>query len=69
LYADLNPNTPAGAAELKKRINDAAEEVCRKLDEVYPDSRPSGRTCTEITVKNAMRKVRADAMAAERNGG
>jgi UrcA family protein len=65
-YADLNPNTPAGAAELKKRINDAAEDVCKRLDELYPDSRHGGRTCTEITVKNAMRKVRADAKAAER---
>jgi UrcA family protein len=56
-YADLDSSTPAGAAELKRRINDAAEDICKRLDELYPDSKPSGRACTEIAVKNAMRKV------------
>jgi UrcA family protein len=67
-YADIDSSTPAGAAELKKRINDAAEDVCRRLDQLFPDSRPSGHTCTETTAKNAMRKMRADAVASERKG-
>jgi UrcA family protein len=67
-YADLNPSTPAGAAELTKRINAAAEDVCKNLDAAYPETRLSGHTCTKIAVKDAMRKVRADAKAAERKG-
>jgi UrcA family protein len=65
-YGDLNLTTPAGAAELERRVTEAAAAVCRKLDKVYPDSRPKGHTCTEITVKDAMRKMHAASMAAMR---
>jgi len=65
-YGDLDLTTPAGVAELEKRITVAAEAVCEKLDKVYPDSRPKGQTCTAISVKDAMHKVTAASVAAVR---
>ncbi|MGA2840630.1 MAG: UrcA family protein [Steroidobacteraceae bacterium] len=65
-YGDLDLTTPAGAAELEKRVTAAAEAVCKKLGKVYPDSRPKGHSCTEITVKDAMHKVRGTSIAAVR---
>jgi UrcA family protein len=65
-YGDLNFNAPTASAELEKRISDAAVEVCKRLDEGFPDSRPSGRACVEIAVKDALRKVHAGEVAAQR---
>jgi len=65
-YADLNLTTPAGVAELKKRITAAADVVCKKIGKIYPESRPKGRTCTEITVKDALHKVHTASIAALR---
>src|SRR5450631_1663481 len=65
-YGDLDLTTPAGVAELEKRITVAAETVCQKLDKVYPESRPKGHSCTEVTVKDAMHKVHATSIVAVR---
>ncbi len=65
-YADLNLTTPAGVAELEKRITEAAEVVCKKIGRIYPASRPKGHTCTEITVKDALHKVQTASIAALR---
>ena len=66
-YADINFNSPTADSELTKRIQDAAMNVCRRLDENFPDSGPRGRACAEIAVKQALRKVHQNEMAAQRN--
>jgi UrcA family protein len=65
-YGDLNFNTPTASAVLEKRISDAAADVCRRLDERFPESTPSGRACAEIAIKDALRKVHDSEMAAQR---
>jgi UrcA family protein len=65
-YGDLNLNTPTASAELERRINDAAVDVCTKLDERFPDATPNGRACIETTVKDALRKVHAGEKNAQR---
>jgi UrcA family protein len=56
-YGDLNMNTPTASAELERRIGDAAIDVCKRLDERFPDATPNGRACIETAVKDALRKV------------
>jgi UrcA family protein len=65
-YGDLNMNTPTASAELERRISDAAVEVCKRLDERFPDATPNGRACIETAVKDALRKVQAGEMNARR---
>jgi UrcA family protein len=65
-YADLNMNTPTASAELERRISDAAVDVCKRLDERFPDAKPNGRACIETAVKDALRKVHAGEMNAQR---
>lgn len=65
-YGDLNLNTPTASAELNKRISDAATDVCRRLDERFPESRPKGRACADSAIKDALRKVHAGEKAAQR---
>jgi UrcA family protein len=65
-YADLNLNTPTASAELERRISGAAVEVCKRLDERFPDATPNGRACIETAVKDALRKVHAGELNARR---
>jgi UrcA family protein len=65
-YADLNMNAPTASAELERRISDAAIDVCKRLDERFPDATPNGRACIETAVKDALRKVHAGEMNAQR---
>jgi UrcA family protein len=65
-YGDLNMNTPTASAELERRISDAAVDICKRLDERFPDARPNGRACIETAVKDALRKVHVAEMTAER---
>ena len=65
-YVDLNMNTPTASAELERRISDAAVDVCKRLDERFPDAKPNGRACIETTVKDALRKVHAGETNAQR---
>jgi UrcA family protein len=58
-YGDLNLSTPTASAELERRISEAAVDVCKKLDERFPDAIPNGRACIETAVKDALRKVHA----------
>lgn len=60
-YADLDSRSVAGAEVLRQRVNEAAVEVCRKLDDLYPDSAPRGRACVQTAVKQAMHRLEADA--------
>lgn len=66
-YRDINFNSPTADAELEKRLSDAAMHICQRLDESFPDSRPRGKTCAELAVKDALRKVHANEMAAQRS--
>jgi UrcA family protein len=65
-YGDLNMNTPTASAELERRISDAAVEVCKRLDERFPDATPNGHACIETAVKDALRKVHVGEMNARR---
>src|SRR5580692_2404222 len=65
-YGDLNMNTPTASAELERRISDVAVDICKRLDERFPDARPNGRACIETAVKDALRKVHVAEMTAER---
>jgi UrcA family protein len=65
-YGDLNMDTPTASAELERRISDAAVDVCKRLDERFPDARPNGRACIETAVKDALRKVHVAEMNAQR---
>jgi UrcA family protein len=65
-YRDINFNSATADAQLQKRIRDAAVDVCQKLDARFPESKPSGRACVALAVKDALRKVHADEMAAQR---
>jgi UrcA family protein len=65
-YDDLNMNTPTASAELERRISNAAVEVCKRLDERFPDATPNGRACIEVAVKDALRKVHAGELNAQR---
>jgi UrcA family protein len=65
-YGDLNMNTPTASAELERRISNAAVEVCKRLDERFPDATPNGRACIDTAVKDALRKVHAGESNAQR---
>ena len=65
-YGDLTMNTPTASAELERRISNAAVEVCKRLDERFPDATPNGRACIETAVKDALRKVHAGELNAQR---
>jgi UrcA family protein len=65
-YRDINFNSATADAQLEERIRDAAVDVCQKLDERFPESKPSGRACVAQAVKDALRKVHADEMVAQR---
>jgi UrcA family protein len=65
-YDDLNLNTPTASAELERRISDAAVDICKRLDERFPEATPNGRACIETAVKGALRKVHAGELNAQR---
>jgi UrcA family protein len=59
-YADLNVNTPAGAAALYQRIRFAADQVC-----ALPNARNLAvlakvQACTDQAVANAVAAVKMD---------
>jgi hypothetical protein len=51
---------------LEKRISDAAVDICKRLDDRFPDAKPNGRACIEMAVKDALRKVHGDDVSAQR---
>jgi UrcA family protein len=65
-YGDLNMNTPTASAELERRISDAAVDICKRLDERFPDATPNGRACIETAVKDALRKAHVGELNARR---
>jgi UrcA family protein len=58
-YRDLDLRTAAGAAELNKRIADAARSACRRLDQLYPVGTPNLEGCTKAAVDETASQVAA----------
>lgn len=60
-YSDLDLGTGSGAAELQKRIDDAAKEACTELDRNYPKAVwvPVSDTghCVEIAVREGQARA------------
>jgi UrcA family protein len=55
-FRDLDLTSPAGKAELDKRINAVAKEACNQIEKLYPLEQwdTDTRTCIEGAVKGAM---------------
>lgn len=49
-FRDLDMSTPAGVAELDRRVAEATEYACRQLGIMYPDARPDQRMCERETL-------------------
>lgn len=64
--AGLDLTTPAGAADLERRVNDAALAACKEISRQYPHAKPDDAACVKAAVKEAMVKVR-EAVAAAGN--
>ena len=56
-YRDLDMATPAGVAELDKRVDEAANYVCRQLERMYPSGAPERRQCTRDAIDDAQPQV------------
>jgi UrcA family protein len=55
--AGLNLATSAGAADLEKRVKDAAQAACKEISRQYPEATPSDAECTKVTADAAMVRV------------
>jgi UrcA family protein len=62
----LNLASSAGAAELTKRISNAAREACREIGRRYPNAAPTDSQCTKAAADTAMVKVHE--LAAQAHG-
>ena len=58
-YRDLDLSTPAGAADLHKRVAESAIAVCARLGELFPKDYTTDEQCQQEAVKAAMVQVRA----------
>jgi UrcA family protein len=66
--AGLNLGTQAGAAELEKRVRDAATAACEELGRKYSDATPSDADCIKAATNEAMVRVRElEAAAAKKS--
>jgi UrcA family protein len=65
-YADLDLTTPAGAAELKRRVSDAAKEACDKVDSANPADLLD-TDCVRTATHGAMKQVKVVIAAARTN--
>jgi UrcA family protein len=64
--ADLNLSTYAGVMELKWRVTNAAQAVCKELAIRYPDGTPSEAQCAKTAAKNTLATVRNIVAAAKK---
>jgi len=53
----LDLATQAGAAELEKRVHNAATAACEELGRKYSDATPSDAACAKAAADAAMVKV------------
>ena len=64
--ADLDLTSSSGAAEVARRVNDAAQAACKEIGRQYPDATPSEAECAKSGVDEAMVKVRELVAAAKK---
>ena len=57
-YADLDLAYAADRAELMRRVNYAARDVCDRLNEPGPSPANLGKSCRDEAVRDAMGQVR-----------
>jgi len=65
--ADLNLSTYAGVMELKWRVTNAAQAVCKGLAIRYPNGAPSEAQCAKTAAKDALATVRKIVAATEKH--
>jgi UrcA family protein len=56
-YSGLDLASTAGAAELEKRVNDAAQQACKEIGRQYPQSTPADAECAKAASAKAMVRV------------
>ena len=56
-YADLDMKSPDGVAELDRRVNVAANYVCKQLDRRYPEGDPDSFYCAKNAISGAKPQV------------
>lgn len=66
-YADLNLNTPAGAAVLYKRIRDAAEQVCGDVHAPRLEEAAAAKACVARAVEAGVHAVNKVQLTEEYN--
>jgi UrcA family protein len=64
--ADLDLASSAGATQLEKRVNDAAQEACKELGRLYQNATPSDAECAKLARDKAMVDVRQVLAAARK---
>ena len=55
--AGLDLTSSAGADELSKRVNDAAQAACKEIGRQYPNAEPSDAECAKAAADKAMVKA------------
>lgn len=55
--AGLDLTTAAGAAEIEKRVNDAALAACKEIGQQYPASTPGDEQCAKQAARKSMVKA------------
>jgi UrcA family protein len=58
-YGDLDLRTRRGAFELRRRVRDAAWNVCGQLAEAYPFYEANNTSCLKTAYENAIVRVKA----------
>jgi UrcA family protein len=68
-YADLDLTTPSGAAELNRRVTEAAKEDCEQLDTADPIelSDTDHASCVRTATDGVLKQVKAAIVAAQTN--
>lgn len=56
-FRDLDMRTPAGVAELDRRVAEAADYICRQLEIMYPDGTPEEYYCVRQAIGEAQPQV------------
>ena len=62
---DLDLASSAGAAELQRRVSDAAEAACKEIARQYPAATPSDAECVKTAAARAMVRARELLVAAQ----
>lgn len=63
-FGDLDLTRTSDVYALEDRVNEAAQEVCEDLAEMFPDAQPSVAVCIRRAVEDAMVQVREAARQA-----